>query len=720
MDPNTNPRVVTLLNLLHRGGTFALMWTRPSRTSFWWAVDEPKPELPDSPRHHDVYFQVHPSSAIPRLDESGVPQPPERVRGRLSELAAVNCLFADFDAAAFGNDLSEVRKYVASLSTVPAPTFTVCSGGGIHAYWVFTEPYLIGSDADRQRAQLLQRAWVELVGGDRNALDLARVLRLPGTVNHKPAYGPHGAPVDFEVYEPERLIAREVLEALIDPELLLVQPRRENDGRQVRTISQDEMDQIKAAVADLSVERVNTYSTWIEIGMALVELGDIGLDLWRSWSQRSTKYRNGECEYKWTTFRPFTGVTLKTLFWRADEDRQAQTPGPQVTRARRPMSSAQIENALAQLGMHFATNEMTGMVYVNGEPLEDPLYDTIFCTLYDHRYTNERLIRATIARIGRRNSFHPVRDYLTSLEYDHEDHIGRLCAHLSDANDVMRLWLPKWLVGAVARVMRSNVQNRVLVLDGPQNIGKSYLAQWLFSPLPELFIEAAIDPDDKDCRVRRAYVWGWEIDEMGATMRRRDTEALKAFITNTAMVERVAYGRNDRSLKSIASFIGTINNQAGFLNDPTGSRRFMVATLTRVDWNYAHAVDINQVWAQAMYMLNNGYSWNLTSEEHAISERVNTEDYQVTDPLEEVVRTMLNMDGDGTFATKELLHTLRAGGLIRSATDRGEAMRVASILKTIGLRQQRVGAGTDRGRGWAGATLNPEVMTRISLGGMVE
>jgi len=717
MDPNENSHVVGFLNLLHRGGNHALIWTRPSRTSHWWSVGDPLPRIPDGPRNHDVYFQVHPSARIPRIDDTGMEKPPSAVRGRIGDLAAINCLFADFDAAGFGDDLSEVRKYVASLAQ-PPPTFVVCSGGGLHAYWVFSEPWCIEHDADRQQASQWQRAWVELIGADRNAADLARVLRLPGTVNHKPAYGPQGAPVEFEVYEPERLYARATLEALIDPELLV--PRSEPSRRQTRLATEEELTQIEAALNDLSPERANTYSTWVEIGMSLVELGDVGLDLWRKWSQRSDKYRQGECEYKWSTFRPFTGVTLSTLFWRADEDRQAQTPGPHVTRARRPMSSAQVERALGELGMHFATNQMTGTIYVNGEPLDDALQDTLFCTLYDHRYTNERLFNATASRLARANAFHPVRDYLNALDWDHEDHITRLCSYFQDEHDVFRLWLPRWLVGAVARVLRPNVQNRVLVLDGPQNLGKSYFARWLFSPLPELFIESAVDPDDKDCRVRRAYVWGWEIDEMGATIRRRDTEALKAFITNTAMIERVAYGRHDRALKPMCSFIGTINNQAGFLNDQTGSRRFLVATLTQVDWTYASAVDINQVWAQATYMLNHGYSWNLTSEEHAISERINSEHYQASDPLEDVVKRLVVADPNKEFQSAKLLHVLSLAGMIRSETDRGDAMRVAAILRTMGLKKKKVTVNGSRGEGWSGADINHAAVNALTLGGQLD
>jgi hypothetical protein len=70
------------------------------------------------------------------------------------------------------------------------------------------EPWLLGTEADREDAAGLQAAWVDLVGGDDGAKDLARVLRLPGTVNAKYADHPR---VEIAEWHPERLYTREEL-----------------------------------------------------------------------------------------------------------------------------------------------------------------------------------------------------------------------------------------------------------------------------------------------------------------------------------------------------------------------------------------------------------------------------------------------------------------------------------------------------------------------------
>lgn len=56
-----------------------------------------------------------------------------------------------------------------------------------------------------------------------------------------------------------------------------------------------------------------SYQEWINVGMALKEAGYSASD-WDDWSRSDPRYRSGECERKWNTFRgtatPVTGGTL--------------------------------------------------------------------------------------------------------------------------------------------------------------------------------------------------------------------------------------------------------------------------------------------------------------------------------------------------------------------------------------------------------------------------
>ena len=66
------------------------------------------------------------------------------------------------------------------------PTLITHSGGGLHLYWRLKEPYTI---SDIPVIEKTNRLIAKYFGGDLNACDASRLLRLPGTYNCKPAYG---------------------------------------------------------------------------------------------------------------------------------------------------------------------------------------------------------------------------------------------------------------------------------------------------------------------------------------------------------------------------------------------------------------------------------------------------------------------------------------------------------------------------------------------------
>lgn len=53
--------------------------------------------------------------------------------------------------------------------------------------------------------------------------------------------------------------------------------------------------------------------------MALKSVSEELLSAWDEWSRQSAKYKPGECDYKWQSFRE-KGVTLGTLYYFARLD----------------------------------------------------------------------------------------------------------------------------------------------------------------------------------------------------------------------------------------------------------------------------------------------------------------------------------------------------------------------------------------------------------------
>jgi predicted P-loop ATPase len=275
---------------------------------------------------------------------------------------------------------------------------------------------------------------------------------------------------------------------------------------------------------------------------------------------------------------------------------------------------------------------------------------------------------------------------------------------------VFALFLKRWLIGAIAKAYQAE-QNRMLVLDGPQDVGKSHFARWLCKPLQGLFVEGPINPDNKDDQIRLMRSWIWEVAELGSTTRRADQEALKYFLTMRQVTVRKPYGKFDIVKPALASFIGTVNNEAGILNDPTGSRRFMVAKLLSINWDYV-LLDVNQVWAQAKALYDAGETWKLQDADADLATQAN-EDYQIEDPLLSYVLRRFDITGDpaNRLETAEILRELHLDGW-RMHSPKSESMALASLFKTSSVIAGQVNPyRTGFGRGYEGLILKDRINT---------
>ena len=352
-------------------------------------------------------------------------------------------------------------------------------------------------------------------------------------------------------------------------------------------------------------------------------------------------------------------------------------------------------DALTRLGYHFRLNEVGEVIEVNDMRLDDFRLAEIRLRMCGCGFTHISGIEDAVRVAASKNRYHPIRDYLISAgkAWSGEQHITALADHFSDIttpHPLFAMWLRKWLVGAVAKAFDGeHNQNSMLVLDGPQGIGKSHFAQWLCEGLPLYFLESAINPDDKDAWWRLASKWVWEVGELGATTRRADVEALKAFVSERRVTVRRPYGKLDTSLPALASLIGTINDTGGFLADPTGNRRFLVAKIAKINWEYTK-LEPTQIWGEAFMAYMNGEDWRPNAIERALSEE-NNEGYKVPNPMESYLLRYFDIDAesvDNWMSTGAIVERLQSMGY-RDSGSRALAMQVSSTLGAMGLSKTR-------------------------------
>lgn len=88
----------------------------------------------------------------------------------------------------------------------------------------------------------------------------------------------------------------------------------------VATVVQPADHLVLEALGHLAPSRVDARDTWIRVGMALHSAGDEMLPHWIEWSRKSAKFKEGECEAYWDTFRRTGNITTRTILYWARED----------------------------------------------------------------------------------------------------------------------------------------------------------------------------------------------------------------------------------------------------------------------------------------------------------------------------------------------------------------------------------------------------------------
>lgn len=333
----------------------------------------------------------------------------------------------------------------------------------------------------------------------------------------------------------------------------------------------------------------------------------------------------------------------------------------------------------------FKQNEITGQIECNGEPLTDSLFGKMQYQLIEKGCTSERYARVAIQKIAYENRYDPIKNYLTSLPYDGGQYFDQVTNCITNPDGLFPLYLRKWMIGTVSKTLQGT-QNRMLVLDGPQNVGKSLFVRWLCSGIPDYFVEGAINADSNDTLIRLTQKWIWEVGELGSSLRKADREALKDIITKQKATFRRPYGRYEETVPVKANLIGTINNEGGFLDDPTGHRRFMVCETTKFDWEAYTQIDVNKLWGEiyAAYLI--GEETDFSDKEKKQIE-LNNKNYEVEDSIELVLRDKYYIDADNmTYWTPtiQIMATLNEYN-IRLYSPKAVQMAIASTCKKLGL-----------------------------------
>lgn len=349
---------------------------------------------------------------------------------------------------------------------------------------------------------------------------------------------------------------------------------------------------------------------------------------------------------------------------------------------------------------HLYRDDFTGRVLFHGREVVDTMLTEIRLSIsrtYKVRYSIAQvheLLNYAAEKLAR----HPVREYLEALRWDGVPRISRLLTDYAgvEHSDLTATISRRFLISCVARIMQPGCKvDTVLILAGPQGYGKS---TW-FSALAgdEWFKDDPIDIRSKDAKMALRGVWIYEMAEL-SSMKPRDAETVKAFLSQKTDRFRPPYGRTEIEQPRQCVFVGT-TNEPSFLNDPTGARRFWPAEVTRMPDIARTVADRDQLWAEAVEAYRGRERWWLElNESDALTEA--QEQYQHVDPWQAHIESYINSappSPDG-WTVEQLL-----GGALDKDKDKqskADEMRIGGILTRLGFVKRRIQVNGKRRWRW--------------------
>ena len=269
--------------------------------------------------------------------------------------------------------------------------------------------------------------------------------------------------------------------------------------------------------------------------------------------------------------------------------------------------------------------------YRNGFPLGRQLLDLYLFEIQD---------------AARRN---PVREWISSKPWDGVSRFDDLFSSLKISPDYdpkfARLVLKRWLISCVVAAFAGDDENLqfrgVLVLQGPQAIGKSL---WLRNLCPETsdwFLGGlTLDTQDKDSVIKAISHWIVELGELDATFKAQDISRLKQFVTQGDDTLRLPYAPKPATYKRRTVYCASVNPGA-FQNDSTGNTRWW--TIPVLSCNFQHGLDMQQIWAEVRTWQLEGERYWMDKAETDQLEEANMV-YQKADPVEDLISRLYTWD----------------------------------------------------------------------------
>ncbi len=309
-------------------------------------------------------------------------------------------------------------------------------------------------------------------------------------------------------------------------------------------------------------------------------------------------------------------------------------------------------------------------------------------------------------------SYDPFRNYFDNLpQYDaKQDYIGNLisCFTLADETDEANFnkYFKIFLRGVVACAYDNQPNHTCLTFVGKQGIYKTTALNYLCPKiLRDKYLFSGSIHGDKDSQARLSTCFILNNDEF-STFNKSSIETFKSLLTMKEIHIRLPYAHHAETLYRRASFVGSLN-KVNFLNDTTGSRRFLIFEIDIIDINKLQDIDMDLVYSQAYFEYSSGEQFFLKQDDNLALQNTNSKYYKYYQ-IEELLMSRFRIPEEGESA-KYLTATDIAEEifrLLKRKPNESDIRKVGSFLTKHGFEQRRKRVNRIYNRYWVVKRIN--------------
>ena len=304
----------------------------------------------------------------------------------------------------------------------------------------------------------------------------------------------------------------------------------------------------------------------------------------------------------------------------------------------------------------------------------------------------------------------PFKVWLDALPaWDGEDRIDFWLGHVftvHDINENLLSWASRSvLMGVVLRTDHPGEKHdEMVVLVGPQGIGKSTAWAWLLPGEPQraLWFSDGLSFHD-DQKAKAEALQGMvlvEASEMtGST--KAEVETIKKFLSRTNDNIRLTYRRDPSPLLRRCMIVGTTNDPRCLPNDPSGNRRFIPVPCAAGDPAKTRAYldeHRDQLWAEAIHRTR-------TAKETAyLPDSLTAVQFELAEQFRAVDEVAEDVIGSWLAEHPRAVTTNEIATGVNWTPDSRSIYRITTVLKQLRYtRSRRSGAGGTRQWIWTPA-----------------